>query len=266
MSYQAIYTVNNLIADLRALGLAPGMTVLVHSSLRAVRGDDLWIAGGPQAVLEALEEVLTAEGTLIMPTHSTDLTDPTYWVNPPIPRDWWPIVQAEMPPYRPDLTPTRMMGAIVETFRKQDGVLRSSHPAHSFAAWGRHATFVTADHALAFGLGRQSPLGRLYDLDGHVLLLGVGHGNNTSLHLSEALADWPGRRIVQEASPMLIDGRRQWTTYEMIDWDASDFEALGLDFEADCAVRRGFVGRAASRLMSQRQLVDYGRDWIERYR
>jgi aminoglycoside 3-N-acetyltransferase len=266
MSYSAILTTREITEQLTALGVEPGMTLLVHSSLRRIAGDDTWIAGGPQAVVEALEAALTPEGTLVMPTHSTDWSDPALWVNPPIPRDWWPIVRAEMPAYRPDLTPTRMMGAIVDTFRGQSGVLRSSHPAHSFAARGRHAAQITADHSLEDSLGERSPLGRIYDLDGHVLLLGVGHENNTSLHLAEARADWGAGNRLLESSAMLVDGQRQWVTYRMVDGDSADFPALGADFEEIFPAQIGLVGRATARLMRQRDLVDFGQTWIDRHR
>ena len=55
----------------------------------------------------------------------------------------------------------------------------------SFAAWGKHAEFVTDGHSLDNGLGETSPLARVYDLDGYVLLLGVDYDSNTSFHLAE---------------------------------------------------------------------------------
>src|SRR6478736_6476447 len=183
-------TIPSLLADFAALGVGPGMTLLLHSSL-SVLG---WVCGGPVAVILALEELLGPDGTLVMPTHSGGLSNPANWQHPQVPESWWQIIRDTMPAYDPDLTPTRQMGAISETFRKQPGVRRSAHPQDSFAAWGRHADVVAAGHALEFGLGEGSPLARVYDLDGQVLLLGVGHGNNTSLHLAEYRAEFPTKQ------------------------------------------------------------------------
>jgi aminoglycoside 3-N-acetyltransferase len=135
-----------LAGDLRRLGLRPGAVVLMHSSLSAIG----WVAGGAVAVLLAVQDVLTKDGTLIVPTHTSDRTDPAGWQNPPVPADWIPIIRTRTPAFDPARTPTRGMGVIAETFRSWPGVRRSSHPHASFAAWGRYADHVTRDHELAW--------------------------------------------------------------------------------------------------------------------
>lgn len=256
-------TVTSLAADLRALGVQPGMTLLVHTALSTLG----YVAGGAAAVILALEEVLGPAGTLVMPAHSADLSDPAEWREPPVPADWVDVIRAEMPAYDPDLTPTREMGAVAETFRKQAGTQRSAHPKLSFTARGPQAAFITAGHTLEMSLGEASPLARVHDCAGWVLLLGVGHERNTSLHLAEARADFAGKRLKTEGSPLTVDGQRQWVTYADLDWDTADFPQLGADFAAATGqVRAGRVGLAAAQLMPQRALVDYGVTWLARQR
>jgi aminoglycoside 3-N-acetyltransferase len=255
-------TLLSLRKDFESLGIRRGMVLLLHSSLSSLG----WVCGGAVAVILALEEILGAEGTLMMPTHSGDLTDPRNWRNPPVPESWKDTIRETMPPYDPYLTPTRKMGAIPETFRKQRGVLRSEHPHVSFAAWGAQAKKVTEEHSLDFCLGEQSPLARVYDLGGCVLLLGVGHECNTSIHLAEYRVS-PPRRVLDNGAPLLIEGKRQWVKIKDIEIDDSDFVTIGSEFERDTGkVRRGKVACADAMLFPQRHLVDYAKRWMEENR
>jgi aminoglycoside 3-N-acetyltransferase len=255
-------TIPLLVEQFAACGLQAGQTVLVHSSLSRLG----WVAGGAVAVIRALMKVLTPAGTLMMPTGTNDNTDPANWRNPPVPESWWQPIRDHMPAYEPDITPTRQMGAIAETFRRWPGVIRSSHPTSSFAAWGKHAHLLLDHHELESSLGEESPLARLYDLDGYVLLLGVGHGNNTSLHLAEYRANFPGKRLERCGSAVLVNGARQWVTYEDLDIDADDFPQLGDQYESEHGIARGRVGQAEVRFVRQRPLIDYAVRWMEQHR
>jgi aminoglycoside 3-N-acetyltransferase len=256
-------TVASLMEDLADLGVTPGMTLIVHSSLSKLG----WVSGGPVAVILALEQLLGPEGTLVMPTHSGDLTDPAIWEKPPVPESWWQVIRDTMPEFIPDLTPTRGMGRIAETFRHQRGVLRSAHPHYSFAVWGKHAQQIVNGHTLDFGLGNSSPLARVYDLDGHILLLGVGHDSNTSLHLAEYRARYPGRKVILNSAPVLVSGERRWTRMREIDDDTDDFEQIGAAFAAETEwARTGSVALADAILLPQRPLVDFATRLMSHHR
>lgn len=259
-----LITIESLINDFRQLGLYAGQTVIAHTSLKALGG---YVVGDAPAVVDALLEVLTSTGTLIMPTHSTNNTEPSAWQINPVKPEQWAAVRAAMPPYRPEITPSNRMGAINECFRTYPNVKRSGHPAFSFAAWGKEADFVTADQALDNGVAEQSPIGRLYELDGWVLLLGVGHGNNTSLHLADFRADYAYKTAEENGSAMLVNGQRRWVTYRDDAIAADDFPQLGAAFEQQTTeVIIGKVGEATARLMRQRPLVDFAVRWIEQNR
>jgi aminoglycoside 3-N-acetyltransferase len=259
-----LLTISALKAEFERIGLRPGQTILMHSAMSAFKG---YIVGGPVAVIDALLQVLTPEGTLVMPTFTSDNSDPAMWKHPPVPEAWWETIRAEWPPFRPEITPTRQMGVIVECFRKYPGVLRSSHPACSFAAWGKNAAYVTADQPLNNYFGDNSPLDRVYALDGYVLLLGIGHGNNTSMHRAEYRAQWPGKAPEMNSSAILRDGKRVRVTYSDDSVSDDDFPEIGAAYETETgAVTIDQIADAPVRFMRQRPLIDYAAQWMTAHR
>jgi len=257
-----LITTSSLTQDLSNLGVNPGDCLLVHCAFSRVGRP----YGGVQAMIEALQSCLTTAGTLVMPTHTTQLTEPSKWQNPPAPEDWWSTIRAELPAYDPERSPTLAMGALAETFRRYPNVLRSAHPHGSFAAWGKAAEQVTAGHDFPGIFGESSPLARLYELDARVLLIGVGHGNNTSLHLSEYRADFPKPYHI-ESAPIIVNEERRWVEGEELKIDSDDFVALGAAFAKETKLQRqGKIGKADSLLMPQPALVDFGAEWMTTHR
>jgi len=251
------HTRESLTTDLAALGVRPGSTLLVHASLKPVG----FVAGGPHAMVLALRDALGPDGTLVVPTHTPDNSDPAEWQNPPVPPGWWSVIRENMPGFDPAVTPSRWMGAIAEVVRTWPGAQRSDHPQVSFAALGRLAQEVVYGQPRAAMLGADSPLGKIYGLDGDVLLLGVGHDSNTSLHLAEYRRPAPPAARLG-AAVQTADGGREWVWWDDVDLDEGDFELLGADFDATGTTRTGRVGGALCRLMSQRAAVDFAERWM----
>jgi hypothetical protein len=103
----APHTVASLKSDLRSLGLVSGDVAMLHASRSSVG----FVAGGPQAIVQALLEILGQQGTLVVPTHTPENTDPATWRNPPVPQSWWPVIREQSPGFDPELTPaSRWMG------------------------------------------------------------------------------------------------------------------------------------------------------------
>lgn len=273
-------TYSSLITDFTKIGIKPKMNLLVHSSLSSIG----WVCGGVVSVIKALEAVITPDGTLMMPAHSSDLSDPAHWCNPSVPKSWWDEIKKEMPAFDNSLTPTKDMGIIAESFRKQTGVVRSNHPSTSFCAWGKHKKYIIQDNRGSckntfflqnfckslnhydFPQNENSPLGKLYNLDGYVLLLGVNYDKNTSFHLAEYKAKYTGKRFIKDGFPVIVGGKKEWCEYDDILYHSDDFMYIGKEFESVKKTNIGNIGNARSILFSQREIVDFAVDWMEKNR
>lgn len=250
-------TLESLKKDLSHLGLEPEMIVIVHSSLRKIG----WINGGAFTLILALQEVLTKNGTLIMAAHSADLSDPKDWTNPSVPEDWWDIIKETMPPFDTRHTPTFEIGVVAEVFRSFHHVHRSYHPTCSFAAWGKKAEKIIEKHSLDHGFGDKSPLNKIFSLDGHILLIGVSHESNTSLHLAEEKCKYYPKE--KKSSPVYNErGEREWKYYKQANYSTEFFNIIGNEFEKKHTFNKGRVGTADSKLISQKEIVNYAHQWF----
>lgn len=165
-----LHSIEQFKADLRALGLKEGDTVMVHSSYKSLGG----IEEGPAGVFKGLLEVLGEEGTLIFPGFSFD------------------TVTRENPVFDIDETPS-CVGFLPEYFRtKVEGVIRSIHATHSLCLKGKRAEELASGHEKDLTpVGENSPLTKLPKIDGKILMLGNGAGSNTSMHGVEELSEPP---------------------------------------------------------------------------
>lgn len=252
-------TRSSLAADLGAIGFAPGDAVLVHAALRKVGR----VIGGPDTILCAMRDVVGPEGTIL------GYTD---WQLEDDERDDLSVRQ-HVPAFDP-LTSrsTRDNGFWPEMLRTTPGAFRSGNPGASMAAIGGRAAWFTADHALDYGYGPQSPLGKLVEAKGKVLMLGAPLGRITLLHHAEHLANFPNKRVKRFETPILVDGVTTWRWFEEFDtsnspdgMDDEYFETILLEFLATGEGRRGMIGEAESVLVPAAEIVDFAVRWMEEH-
>lgn len=165
-----MYTKQNLWQDMKTMGIVPDDTLLIHSSMKSIGQ----VAGGAETVLDAFMEYLT-DGLLILPTHT------------------WATMSADHNIYDPAKEPA-CVGILPNLFLQREGVVRSLHPTHSVAAFGKACeTFVKGEETRSTPCEPGGSYDRLRELNAKILLLGVGHERNTFIHCVEELLNVPER-------------------------------------------------------------------------
>jgi len=265
-----LVSLDQLVADLRALGLRPGQDLLIHCSLRRIGRID----GGAATVLTALQEVAGPRATLVVPaqTAGNSFSSPAFrTATAGLDREQRARYIAAMPGFDPASTPSAGMGVFAEYLRTRQPACRSAHPQSSFAAIGPGARACTRVHDLDCHLGERSPLGWLYTAGAAIALLGVGYSACTAFHLAEyRLPGEPPRRSYQ--CFVSEDGKRAEREFDDIDLDDSDFALLGAELESTVGLdgssplRGGKVGAAECRLIPLRLAVDFGCPWLISHR
>lgn len=180
-------TRQDIAASLRHLGLMAGAQVMLHSSLKSFGP----VQGGPETIIRAIMEVLTPQGTLMMPSFNHGQA-----------------FAAGSPGFFDPATTATANGIIPQLFWQMEGVVRSLHPTHSFAAWGKYGAEYTRNHHRTLTCGPDSPLGRLAPAGGFGLLLGVTYRANTYHHVVEMSLRVPCLAPRSEDYPVKVPGGR----------------------------------------------------------
>ncbi len=220
-----MFSIRDLVGDLRAMGVQPGATLIVHSSFKSIGG----VQGGPAAVVEALKLAVGPGGLLAMPTFTFG-------------RDAVFSVAAS-----PSQT-----GAITEFFRLSEGAWRCSHPTHASAFWGRDAEALAASRsALGGGLDPDSSYGLAAGRPGaRLLLVGIDSRRNSYVHVCEARLNlpyveetyWHGQKhsyVIEH-----LDGRQERSDNPRVPGCAKNFDVVDRRLEAHGQLRRVRLGRA----------------------
>lgn len=221
---------DRLVNDIRALGVAPGDILMVHSSLSRLG----FVSGGSETVINALLDLVGPTGTLVLPTHTWD--------------------QPALGNFRFDIRHSpSCVGAISETFRRWPGAIRSLHPTHSVAALGPRAAEICSGHEEAMTpCGAGSPYEKLLNQAANVLFLGVDLDSNTLFHTFEAYRELPYLMRPAPEEFEIVDETGTLTRRKFRRHDRGPtrrFAETKSDLLAAGAIREGKVGASASILV-----------------
>ncbi len=166
-----MYKKEDLLRDLRALGIKKGDTLMVHSSVRSVGA----LENRADTIIDALMEAVGEEGLLLMPDHT------------------WAQMGPNHPVFDPATEPS-CVGVLPDVLRQRENVYRSLHPTHSVVAWGKDAKeYILGEENSKTPCPREGCWGRLIDRKAKILFLGCPLSKNTYIHSVEEWADVPLR-------------------------------------------------------------------------
>lgn len=237
-----------LTEQLKAMGLKPGDTVLIHSSLKSFG----YVEGGAGTVAGSLLDVLGEEGTLIVPTLTGRRED-----------------SLSCPPVFHVLDTMCWTGIIPETVRNMGGARRSLHPTHSAAAIGGRKEYITTGHEKSGSpCDGNSPYYKNAEINGYIMLAGVDQESNTSIHSCEEIAGVPYH--LQEAEIDITitgyEGKRLTVRNRLHDWEkpGTDFNKLDELLEKKGIMKKCRAGNSLIRLIKAHDMFEYTIDLLRK--
>ncbi len=262
---RSIHTRAALRGDLEAIGVRAGDAVMVHAAMSRVGR----LLNGPDALIGALLDAVGPSGTVLAYTDWDGAYDDLLDADGRVLPEW----REHVPPFDPAASRAiRDNGVLAEFVRTTPGARRSGNPGASVAALGARADWFTADHPLDYGYGEGSPLARLVEARGQVLMVGAPLDTMTLLHHAEHLARLPGKRVRRYEAPLATPGGVAWRMIE--EFDTSDPVVAGLpdDFFGEIVRehlalghgREGAVGDAPSVLVNAAEICAFAVAWLER--
>jgi len=229
-----VVTKQDIVNGLTELGLAPGDTVVVHSSLSSFGQVD----GDADTVVDALVEVLGPKGTLAVPTFNFEPGVFDHAATPSI------------------------AGKITEAVRARPNAIRSNHPTHSVTVIGLLAETIVEDHEKVDPFARGSALWRAVQVGAKILQLGVTHTTNSTVHVAEEIVGVPYLQRQRYVGIKQPDGKviHKWIRRPGC---SQGFNAIDELLYERGAIEEVMIGSCKTRLMSARALVDAAIEMLE---
>ena len=254
----------SLCDDLIRIGLRAGDTVMVHAAMSKVRP----LLNGPDALSNAILDVVGPEGTILVYTSwdsvHDDLLDDDGRVLP----EW----RDHVPGFDQQASrAVRMNGIIAEFVRTMPGARRSANPGASVAAIGKLADWITSDHRLDYGYGEGTPLSKLVEVGGRVLMVGAPWDTMTLIHHADHLANIPDKITIRIEVPLAGPYGTEWHFMQEFETGDPVHKALPDNYIEQIATayvdsgggRQGMIGAAPSLLVDAPPMLAFAIRWLE---
>lgn len=225
-------------------------SLMLHASMRAI-GKTL---GGPDQVHQAILETISPDGTLVLYIGC----EPEFEAvgRGKLSQEEEKQILEKCPAFDPTISRARRdYGILAEFFRSWPGVKCSNNPGARIAAFGKQANYIVSNHPLNYGYGSGSPLAKLYENGGKILLLGSDLDQITLLHYAEHLAPIQNKRIKKFKVPLLRNNERVWIDIEEYDtsvgiceWPNRFFEKIMRSYLQKNDIHSSRIGNAESYL------------------
>jgi aminoglycoside 3-N-acetyltransferase len=238
------------------LGVKEGQIIEVHADLNAFD----YVVGGARTVVDALLELASRNGTILMATETQENSEPSEWHHDIEPYMYQQVREA-IPPYDSRTSDLSDHSAVTENFRHRPGVITTSHPQVSYAAWGRYAKLLCNHQSLNYPLAEESPAARIYELKGAALLMGCDFDQLTSLHLAEYRTD--DRPIRINGACVSTAGGPMWKSYLDLHLDGKDFLAVKAAMIKKNMIRQAVIGGCRCMFFPIAPAIDEATVWLE---
>ena len=243
-----ITSIKQLKQDIQSIGVCAEDSLMVHASLRSVGP----VEGRAEGLVRALLSVLGEGGTLVAYVDFEATDDIPYFDSQRSPA-------------------SSEYGILAEVIRTWPGAVRSLNPGASMVAIGGRSTWFCKDHPMNYGYGPGTPLSRLVDVAGKILLLGSDLNNVTILHYAEHCAELPNKRVIKRLDKVLSEGAiidieiEEFDTANPVVSSMPDdyFARITQQFVDAGYAQTGRVGQAPSVLLPAREFVSYAVNTME---
>lgn len=257
-------TKDDIIKGLKTLGIDKGSKLEVHASLSAFG----YVVNKAYDIIDALME-LVSEGVIIMPAHTSEMTNPRDWENPPVPKAWFEIIEKYRRPFDADVVIPDRLGQVATAFFNYPNVKRTNHPEVSLSVYNQTNDPHWLDHSFD-DRDLIHPLYKLTQEGGKILMMGTDFMTCTSIHLSEFMCD---HATISHYDYMIkIGGKtiKKTITTKYFDDDDLNFKEISKryinTYKDTDDYKQVKVGLATLTLIDAKKLFDIAKDFHLNYK